>query len=152
MLPLGTVNCQDMDGNVLEETEGVLCGNHDRLRGILMASAKEAAFRKVINIIFIFQQKWSSLSVKIQFIFINVLLNLYFKMSGCTGNDDSRSPKRSGGGTESNCPQTIAGHWNVGQRGSKFHCLCSDGQQTFSADLRRPHVAPQDVESQILRY
>jgi hypothetical protein len=54
MLPLGTVNCQDMDGNVLEETEGVLCGNHDRLRGILMASAKEAAFRKVINEIFIF--------------------------------------------------------------------------------------------------
>lgn len=94
MLPLGTVNCQDMDGNVLEETEGVLCGNHDRLRGILMASAKEAALRKVINIIFIFQQKWSSLSVKIQFIFINVLLNLYFKMSGCTGNDDSRSPTR----------------------------------------------------------
>jgi hypothetical protein len=37
-----------MDGNVVEETEGVLCGNHDRLRGILMASAKEAAFRKVI--------------------------------------------------------------------------------------------------------
>ncbi len=53
MLPLGTVNCRDMDGNVLEETEGVLCGNHDRLRGILMASAKEAAFRKVINLIFI---------------------------------------------------------------------------------------------------
>ncbi|XP_046640217.1 E3 ubiquitin-protein ligase HERC2-like [Daphnia pulicaria] len=49
MLPLGTVNCQDMDGNVLEETEGVLCGNHDRLRGILMASAKEAAFRKFIS-------------------------------------------------------------------------------------------------------
>lgn len=79
MLPLGTVNCRDMDGNVLEETEGVLCGNHDRLRGILMASAKEAAFRKVINLIFIFLQKWSSLSVKIQFICINVLLNFVFK-------------------------------------------------------------------------
>ena len=52
MLPLGTVKCRETDGNVVEETEGVLCGNHDRLRGILMASAKEAAFRKVNTYIF----------------------------------------------------------------------------------------------------
>ena len=49
MLPLVAIHHgREMDGNVVEETEGVLCGNQDRLRGILMASAKEAAFRKVI--------------------------------------------------------------------------------------------------------
>lgn len=48
MLPLVTNHGREMDGNVVEETEGVLCGNQDRLRGILMASAKETAFRKVI--------------------------------------------------------------------------------------------------------
>lgn len=49
MLPLVSVHSREMDGSVMEETEGVLCGNHDRLRGILMASAKEAAFRKVVQ-------------------------------------------------------------------------------------------------------
>mgnify|MGYP003353401906 CR=1 FL=1 len=29
------------------QTEGVLCSSKDKIRGILMASAKEAAFRKV---------------------------------------------------------------------------------------------------------
>lgn len=47
MLPLVTINGRVTDGNVTEETEDILCENQDRLRGILMASAKEAAFRKV---------------------------------------------------------------------------------------------------------
>lgn len=47
MLPLVSVNGREADGSVTEETEGILCGNQERLRGILMASAKEAAFRKV---------------------------------------------------------------------------------------------------------
>ena len=67
MLPLGTVKCRETDGNVVEETEGVLCGNHDRLRGILMASAKEAAFRKVnIYIVYCLFSSNSSLLVSLR--------------------------------------------------------------------------------------
>ena len=45
MLPL--VSREDFDDGAVLDSNGVLCGNQDKLRGVLLASAKEAAFRKV---------------------------------------------------------------------------------------------------------
>lgn len=47
MLPL--VSREDFDDGAVLDSNGVLCGNQDKLRGVLLASAKEAAFRKVIH-------------------------------------------------------------------------------------------------------
>lgn len=49
MLPLAVIcdEVDDQNGEDVLNDGGVLCGNRDKLRGILVASAKEAAFRKV---------------------------------------------------------------------------------------------------------
>jgi len=48
MLPLVGRDESDDDG-VLQDSNAVLCGNQDKLRGIVLASSKEGAFRKVVQ-------------------------------------------------------------------------------------------------------